>query len=332
MEIKFLNNAKKAIKKFLKSIYYSYAGFAVYDFIQRLSGYKKERQRIFKSIGYMPNLRNPQSFNEKVLWKKIHDRNPLLPIISDKYKVRDYLKEVLGEKEAEKILIPLFYVTDEPETIPFDNLGEEYVIKPNHASGLFILAENIEGKKRYTIVHNDNRIVLSDCDRSRKEIVHTCKDWLSMTYGFYQLEWAYQKIKRKIIIEKLLRDADGEPPANYYFTVIHGECRMVAIFYKRHDDKRVERYTSEQEYVNFKNRKNPAGYRKKSDNPAPELELVKILGKPFDYVRVDLYLLNDRIFFSELTNYPASGGLPFHQVSDDFELGSKWKLTGNYWK
>ena len=72
---------------------------------------------------------------------KIYDRNPLMPIVADKYMVRWYLKDILGKEEAGRILVPLLYVIDKPETIPFDKLPQEYIIKPNHASGRHIIIE-----------------------------------------------------------------------------------------------------------------------------------------------------------------------------------------------
>ena len=73
------------IKKLLRPLYYSYTGYQVFVLSGRLTGYKKEKQRFFSSLGYYPDLKNPQSFNEKVLWKKIYDRNPFLPIASANY-------------------------------------------------------------------------------------------------------------------------------------------------------------------------------------------------------------------------------------------------------
>jgi hypothetical protein len=98
------------------------------------------------------------------------------------------LKDVLGQQEAEKILIPLLYVTDKPETIPFDDLPEEYIIKSNHASGWNMIVEKTSPPV------------------NRKQIIAQCRKWLSKPYGLKRHEWAYQKIKRKIVIEKLLRD------------------------------------------------------------------------------------------------------------------------------
>jgi hypothetical protein len=320
------------IKKLLRPIYYSYTGYKVFDLVGKLTGYKKERQRILKSIGYYPNLKNPQSFNEKVLWKKFYDRNPLLPITTDKYKVREYLREVLGEKEAEKILVPLYYVTDKPENIPFDSLPEEYIIKPNHACAMIILAENIEKQKRYTIIDDHKITILSDCKQTRNEIINICKKWLSKPYGFHSYEWAYQSIKRKIVIEKLLRDNCGNIPVNYEFSVFHGKCHSLSVFYNRFYDASSARYTPEWEYLNVRGSLRQADYEKKPENLKSMIDLAELLGKPFDYIRVDLYLVDNQIYFSELTNYFNSGGTLFNPESFDFEFGSKWKVVPWYWK
>jgi hypothetical protein len=107
-------SSKKVIRKLLKSLYYSYIGYKVSNLADKLTGYRIEKWRFFNSLGYYPDLKNPQSYNEKILWKKIYDRNPLLTVVADKYKVREYIKEVLGENKADKILIPLLHATGNP--------------------------------------------------------------------------------------------------------------------------------------------------------------------------------------------------------------------------
>jgi hypothetical protein len=324
---------KKPLKKIIYSTISSYPCYILYDFAQRLTGYKKERSLVCKSIGYYPNLKNPRSFNEKILWKKIYDRNPLLPIVADKYRVRQYLKEVLGDKEAEKILIPLHYVADKPESIPFEDLKGEYVVKPNHASGKIILAEVIDGQKRYKIIEGENKkSILTDSKDSRDEIIKVCQKWLSMPYGFQTHQWAYQPIKRKIVIEKLLRDNGGKIPADYRFTIFHGNCYAITVWYDRFIDLKMCRYTPEWEYISAKGGIKQADYVKKPKNLKAMKGFAKKLGKPFDFVRVDLYLVDNNIYFGELTNYSASGKIAFHPVSYDFELGSNWKITPKYWK
>ncbi|MCL4378292.1 MAG: hypothetical protein M1409_07940 [Actinobacteria bacterium] len=316
---------KKTIKKLLRPICYSYTGYKVFDFINRLTGYKKERQKFFSSLGYYPNLKNPQSFNEKVIWKKIYDRNPLLPIVSDKYKVREYLKEVLGEKEAEKILIPLLYVTNNPENIPFDTLQEEYIIKPNHASGMILLAENIEKQKRYTIIDDHKTTILSDCNQTRSKIIKICKRWISMPYGFSSNEWAYQKIKRKIVIEKLLRDNCGKIPADYKFHMFYGKCKFIYVCSGRYGNFTLTYYDTNWNSLNVSYDK-PIKPTKKPDVLDKMILISEKLSKDFDYVRIDLYITDNNIYFGEITQYPDSGHRKFTPTEFDFKLGKYWKI------
>lgn len=283
---------------------------------ERLTGYRREK-RIFKEIrGYKLDLKNPVSYSEKVVWKKIYDRNPLLPIVADKYRVRQYLKDVLEEQEAEKILIPLLYVTDRPETIPFDDLPEEYIIKANHGSGMNIIVEKT-----------------SPVDR--KQIMAQCRKWLSKPYGLKKHEWAYQGIKRKIVIEKLLRDENGKIPADYKFLVFHGRCREIQVIYERFANISIGWYAPEWNYLNIKGKekwKKTADYMEKPAQLDSMTALAELLGAPFDFIRVDLYLANNRVYFGELTNYPNSGRHSFSPVAHDYELGAKWRIVPEYWK
>jgi hypothetical protein len=177
-------------------------------FINRISNYRLEKIKFYKELGYPLNLKNPISFNEKIFWKKIYDRNPLLPVASDKYQVRSYVQVLLGEERAREILIPLLYVTNRPETIPFERLPSAFIIKPNHASG--------------------RNIIVKDGHYNQKEIIKTCQRWLKTPYGLEKLEWAYQSIKRKIVIEELLLE-EGEVPTDFKFHMFHGKCKSILI-------------------------------------------------------------------------------------------------------
>jgi hypothetical protein len=323
---------KKVIKKILYSIYYSYPGFQVFDLIKKLTGYKKERQIIKKSVGYYPNLKHPESFNEKVLWKKIYDRNPLLPIISDKYMVRQYLKNFLGEEAAGKILIPLLFETSNPDNIPFNSLPDEFIMKANHACKRYIIAEQINNKRNYTIVEGSRITHLVDCKKSRREIIDICKNWLLKPYGFYRHEWAYQKIKRRIVIEKLIRDEKGRIPVDYKFNMFHGKCQLIQVYYDRFNEIKRLWYTPEWKLVSLRGCPENKEYGNKPQNLKSMIALAETLGKPFDYIRVDLYSVENKIYFGELTNYPMGGSTAFNPVSLDFELGSKWKIVPHYWK
>jgi hypothetical protein len=327
--------AKKAYRKLFYPIIYSYPAFWLYDLFGRLSAYRKERKHMQKIIGYYPDLKKPKSFNEKVLYKKVYDRNPVLPVISDKLRVRDYIKQVLGDKEAERMLIPLLHVTDRPENIPFDTLSGEYIIKPNHASGRLILKEIIDGSVRYKIIRDKNTTTLFDSTKSRAEVIDVCRTWLISPYGFKHYEWAYQKIKRKIIIEKLLRDSSGKLPTEYKFMVFNGKCYYITVVYDRFINKSLGRYTPEWKYIKNMNtwkHTRLAQYRQKPKNLQAMIDISELLAKPFDCIRVDLYLDDNHIYFGELTSYTAGGSEPYDPISADFKLGSKWKIMSMYWK
>jgi hypothetical protein len=224
---------------------------------------------------------------------------------------------VLGEEKAKEILIPLLYVTDQPETIPFERLPSDFMVKPNHASGLYIIVEN----------GNFNK----------KKIIKTCRRWLKTSYGLEKLEWAYQPIKRKIMIEKLLRDDDGNIPKDFKFYMFHGKCKSVHVsvhlIFDRKDNHSRSYFDEKWNFLSVKRSPSPLGPKiKKPKNYEIMLELAEKLAEDFDYIRVDFYNLNGKIYIGELTHYPASGRGKFEPQSFDFELGKYWKIKPKYWE
>ena len=282
-------------------------------FLNRISNYKLERIKFFKELGYQLNLKNPKSFNEKIIWKKINDRNPLLPVTADKYEVRSYIREMLGEERANEILIPLYYVTDQPATIPFKDLPSAFIVKPNHTSGRSIVVE------KGAVNQND--------------IIRTCDRWLKTPYGLEKLEWAYQPIKRKIVIEKLLRSEDGSNPVELKFHVFHGKCKLVFLILDKQNNPYRSYYDEHWNYLLVKKTTRPRGPKiEKPKNYEVMLKLAEILSKPFDYLRIDFYNIKGKIYLGELTNYPGSGTTKFESQSFDFELGEYWKVEKKYWE
>ena len=281
---------------------------------EKISNYQLEKIKFYQKLKYPLNLKNPQSYNEKIVWKKIYDRNPLLPVTADKYQVRSYIKKMLGEEKAKEILIPLFYVTDQPETIPFDRLPLSFVVKSNHASG--------------------RNIIVRDGHYIKEKIIKTCKGWLKMPYGMEKLEWAYRPIKRKIIIEKLLREDDGSFPKQFNFYMFHGKCKSVhVIFGSKINNPPISFFDEEWNFLLVKKPNRLPGPKiKKPKNYEIMLELAEKLAEAFDHVRVDLYNSNKKIYFGELTHYTASGTLKLNSNSFDFELGKHWKIKPKYWK
>ena len=309
------NRPKKARSAFRRNIRNSPFYGHSFMFLDKITGYKIEKRRFKKLRGYDLNLDSPTSFSEKVVWKKLYDRNPLLTITADKYQVRTYLEQKLGRGEAKKILIPLLFVTDNPEEIPFDDLPDKYIIKANHGSHW--------------------NIIVDDAVVDRKKIVSTCRKWLKQRYGLAKNEWAYKNIKRKIVIEKLLIDEEGKIPKDYKFFVFHGVCKKIMVFSDRYSrqGKKVLSFDRDWNCVSL-----PITGRSGTTIEKPEtfqemLNLAEKLGKDFDFVRVDLYTINKKVFFGELTHYPMSGSSLPAPRENDIELGKFWDLERNkYWK
>ena len=203
---------------------------AVYAMKQRVLDYPNERELFFNNHGYPLDLKNPHSFNEKIIWRKIYDRNPLFPRVTDKYLVRDYVREILGAQRADEILIPILFYGKDPAAIPFDDLPDQFVIKPSHASGRIIL------------VRNKHEI-------DRKTVIATCKDWVSDTYGFYRHEWAYQKLKPMILVEPLLLDEDNNVPREVKFHVFHGKCKRIVVIAGRYSDLKQSNFDENWNYL-----------------------------------------------------------------------------------
>jgi len=282
-------------------------------FLNKISDYQLEKIRFYKKMGYKVNLKNPQSYNEKIIWKKIYDRNPLLPITADKYHVRSYIKEVLGEKQADNIFIPLLYVTDKPETIPFENISPPFIIKPNHASGKYI--------------------IIKDNCFNKKEIIKTCRRWLKIPFGLKNMEWAYQPIKRKIVIERLLQEKDGSILKDYKFHMFHSKCRLILVDFDliHHHSQRF--FDQKWNPLSVKRPNNILGPKiRKPKNFENMLQIAEKLSEPFDFVRVDFYNLTGKIYIGELTHYPSSGTARFEQPPFAHELGKQWKIQKEYWK
>ena len=282
----------------------------------KLNGYKKIKKLFHEKMGYELNLDSPKSYNEKIIWKKLHDRNPLLTVTADKYSVRSYLKELLGKHEAEKILIPVYHVTDNPGSIPFEELPEKFVVKPNHGSQMHL-------------------IVTGDKEKIKARIREKCKKWLKINYGLYSHEWAYRNISRKIIIEKLLQSEDGSLPKDIKLYCFHGKCRFLRASENRFDKEMLSAYFDLN--WNLLPVHNP-GYdimKNPFEKPSNLDEMIRLgekLSAKFDAVRVDLYNLEGKIYFGELTHYDGSGMARFKPESFDFEMGSYWKTDRNYWK
>ena len=271
-------------------------------FLSSDSAKEKYIQKQFKeSIGYDIDFsKEPQTFNEKIQFRKLYDHNPLYSICADKYRVREYVKEKIGEE----YLIPLLLVTDKLTEEQWDKLPNQFVAKANHNSGPVQIVKD-KGKA------------------NKKEIIKELNNQLKLDYGVLSQEKYYSDIPRKIIVEQFLED----DIIDYKFMCFNGRVENCFICLNRNTtglninfyDRDWKLLPFERHYPNSKKKiSKPALYEKM-------IEISEILAKDFDFVRVDLYEVNNKIFFGELTFCPGSGLEEFTPEEWDYKLGSYWK-------
>ena len=252
------------------------------------------------------NLKNPKTFNEKLQWLKFNDRDPFYAVVVDKYKVREYIKETIGEK----YLIPLIGDWDCFDDIDFEKLPNKFVLKCNHDSGGLVICTD------------KNKL---DIKKAKKVISKSLK----CKFYYVGREWQYKNIKPRIICEEFIGENDI-PPSDYKISCFNGKPDNIMVCYGRE--------TGETQYYFFDlnwNLLRYNGWGKKAPSnfslPKPEgleemIQLAEKLSKPYYYARIDLYNVNGKIYFGEITLCPNSGFDGKLLKETDELFGSKLKL------
>lgn len=256
--------------------------------------------------GYPLNLKNPVTYNEKIQWIKLYDRNPLMAKCCDKYAVREYVESCgCGE-----ILNELYWQGFDPEEIPFDSLPDQFVIKVTHGS-------------TFNIICTDK----SKLDR--RQTIQKCKKWLKAKFLPCYGEWFYGIEKPRVIIERYLEGENGGPLFDYKFFCFHGEPELIYVDTWKGGDHAINAYDTD--FNLFKNVK--LGYPNDDDalvTMPPSLPKMKDyarkLSKDFFHVRVDLYYSHDKIYFGELTFTKGAGFGKITPFEFDVKMGNWLQL------
>ena len=254
------------------------------------------------------NLKNPTRYTEKIQWYKLNYRNPLIKQCVDKYDVREYVKS----KGLAKILNELYAVYDNVEDINIDEFPEKFVIKTTNSSGTNIFCKN---KKNTSI----------------EEIKEKVKKFLSLNNIKAGREWAYSGIKPKIIVEKFLEskpiDVIDRGIADYKFLCFNGKPEFIVYDIDRFIGHKRNFYDTNWKYLDVSSDCPKFGdVVEKPEKLDEMLEIAKILSEDFPAVRVDLYCIENKIYFGELTFYPWSGYVNFNPDEFDFTLGKKFDI------
>lgn len=276
-------------------------------FLDRLTGYSRERYKFYKAHGYKLNLKNPKSLNEKIVYKKIYDRSDLIPYVADKLNLFFYMEQKLGSDLAKKYHVKKYWQSDKHKEIPYDDLPNQFVLKSNHGSG-------------------NNYVVWDKSKIDNKEIENLCFRWLKKDYGVRSHEWAYTKIKRKIFAEKLLLTDDMKIPKDYKFHMMNGECHLIQVDVSRFSEFKRNLYDKDWNFLSVKWKRECGEGVRRPGSLDEMLFVAKKLSEDFDYIRVDFFLVGDNLYVGELTNYPARGLGKITPTSFDYYLGDQWTL------
>jgi TupA-like ATPgrasp len=286
----------KSVKAFAKN-FIGVLPMAVQDFVLPIRYYAKK-------YGYVPNVFRPKTYNEKILHRILFDRRHVLTEIADKAAVRSYVTSRVGAK----ILPQLYFITTRPETIPFDELPNQFVVKPTHGSGWI------------KIIRDKSRL-------DRATLIEICNRWLNESFYKVTHEWAYRDIEPKIIVEQFIDEGTGEAPLDYKFFVFDGVVELVQVNVDRFKEHRVGHYSPRWDKIYIRSDYDDT----ERDIPRPPhlAEMVtaaETLGKDWDFIRVDLYDTPDQFYFGELTSTPGSALVGFRPPEFDEYLGRRWKL------
>lgn len=294
-----VNNEIKNILKSNTFIVWIYNKLIMFYYKYLTTDKKIITRRFKKYFNKDINLKNPRTYNEKLQWLKLNDRNPIYSDMVDKYEVRKTISKLIGEE----YLIPLIGVYDSFDDINFDSLPDQFVLKATHDSGGVVICKN---KNEFNIKN------------AKKKLNKSLKN----NYYYYSREWPYKNIKPRIICEKFMIDKNELDIRDYKFMCFNGDPKLVQLHKNRSSDYTLDFYD-----INWKKTDIAQGVpisniiEKKPDDLDKMISIAKILSAGTIFSRIDLYYINKKIYFGEITYYPTSGLTPFNDERYDVMLG-----------
>lgn len=292
------------VKSFLKRAINKLIRMGFLDFLPD-EPFLKLRYRI--EMGKKLNLKNPQTFNEKLQWLKLYDRKPEYTKMVDKYEVRKYIAEKIGEE----YLIPLLGVWDSFDEIDFDKLPNQFVLKCTHDSGGLVICKD---KSQLDIA-------------AAKKKIEKC---LKRNFYYITREWPYKNVKPRIIAEKYMVTEDGQEIKDFKVHNFNGKPEFILVCDGRFSPEGLTEdfYDTSWKHMNISRLDIP---NKQEHHPKPQtlekmIELSESLAKSIPFVRTDFYEVSDKIYFGEITFFPASGLKGFVPMEWDYKWGKLIKL------
>lgn len=251
------------------------------------------------------NLKNPITFDEKLQWLKLYDRKDEYTVWADKYEVRNYVAEKLGDQ----YLIPLLGVWNSADELKLDDLPEQFVLKCTHDSASVCICTN---KKNF-----DWNAAMDKLQKS-----------LNQNYYWHSREWPYKNITPRIIAEAYMTDESGTELKDYKIYTFGGEPYLIQVDFDRFHNHRRNLYTTEWEYIDetIEYSKDPNVKIAKPEHLEEMLECSKKLAVGTISLRTDFYSINGKIYFGEITFYQEAGFAHFEHEEFAKKLGDQIKL------
>lgn len=289
------------------NIYYlTYAFLARCDLLKFISDERFLKLLFHARIGRRLELNKPQSFNDKLQWLKLFNRNPEYTKMVDKFLAKEYVSRLIGKE----YIIPTIGVWNNFDEIDFNTLPNQFVLKCTHDSG------------GYYICKDKNKMVM-------KDISNKITRSLKRNYYIESREWPYKNVIPRVIAEPYMVDESGTELKDYKLMCFNGEvkCSFVCTNRGTNSGLCVNFYDQEWKAMPFE-RHYP---KNKKEIPKPNsyelmVKLAEKLSKNIPFVRVDFYQINDKPFFGEMTFYPGAGFEEFTPEIWDYKIGEWLEL------
>lgn len=259
-------------------------------------------------MGYWMDWKKPKTFSEKLQWLKLYDRNPEYTRLVDKYAVKDFAAKTIGEE----YIIPTLGVWDRPEDIDWESLPQKFVLKTTHGGG-----------GGGVVICKDKAIF------DKNQAIETLKRCFKSSIYRTLREWPYKNIKRKVIAEAYLEDSITEELRDYKFFCFNSEVKylFVATGRQKYSEPFFNFFDADYHSLNIQQ-----GHPRSEDLPAKPLcfDEMKVvaskLSKGLKQVRIDLYEVNGKVYFGEITFFHFAGVVPFNPEKWDYKFGEMIKL------
>lgn len=246
----------------------------------------------YKHFKKFINFNDPQSFNEKLQWLKIYNRNPLYTTLVDKLEMKEWLEDVVGEGYT----VPTLGVWEKPEDIDFDSLPEQFVLKWNHDSGSIVICKD---KNKFDKIDAINKL----------------RHGAQFNGFWYGREWPYLNVPPKVFAEPYMEDSTTHELRDFKVFTFNGDAKLLLIASERQKegvDTKFDFYDMELNHIDMRNQHENAAIPPIPPKSFPLMkELAERISKGFAHLRIDFYEVDGKVYIGELTLYHGSGLMTF---------------------